>query len=172
MKEFYCCNNVAFIVANNVAACHNKPEVKTMKEDRNVKFKREINCKLEKEVVVFLNGKGRHIYIGKNDDGSAYGVEDIDNAQLQIKNILLDKISPSSLGFFEIIAEKQNDKDIVHFKVASGNVKPYYIKKKGMCPEGCYIRSGSSSIYLTEKQIFDMFSKRVRTSIRNIESPI
>lgn len=142
-----------------------------MFETSNVEFKRELNDKFEKEVVSFLNAKGGHIFIGINDDGSTYGVENIDELQLAIKNRIKDRIAPSPVGFFEIIVEQKDSKNILHIIIASGNEKPYYIKKYGMCPQGAYTRVGSSCVQLTEKQIFDLYSRRTRTSLINIISP-
>lgn len=143
-----------------------------MIETNNVEFKRELNDKLEKEMISFLNSNGGHIFIGINDDGSTYGVSNIDELQLIIKDRIKDKIAPSPIGFFELIAEIRDGKDVLHIIVASGNEKPYYIKKYGMCPQGAYTRIGSACVQLTEKQIFDLFSRRTRTSLTNIVSPI
>lgn len=88
------------------------------------------------------------------------------------KDRIKDKIAPSPLGFFEIIPEDRDTKKIIHVIVAQGNEKPYYLKKYGMCPMGAFIRLGSSLAPLTEKQIFDLYSKRTRTSLINIISPI
>lgn len=142
-----------------------------MFETSNVEFKRKLNDKFEKEVVSFLNAKGGHIFIGINDDGSTYGVENIDELQLAIKNRIKDRIAPSPVGFFEIIAEQKDSKNILHIIIASGNEKPYYVKKYGMCPQGAYTRVGSYCVQLTEKQIFDLYSRRTRTSLINIISP-
>lgn len=123
-------------------------------------------------MVSFLNSNGGHIFIGINDDGSTYGISNIDELQLIIKDRIKDKIAPSPIGFFELIAEIRDGKDVLHIIVASGNEKPYYIKKYGMCPQGTYTRIGSACVQLTEKQIFDLFSRRTRTSLTNIVSPI
>ena len=143
-----------------------------MIETNNVELKRELNDKFEKEVVSFLNSKGGHIFIGINDDGSTYGVDNSDELQLIIKDRIKDKIAPSPIGFFEIISEEMDNKNILHIIIASGNEKPYYLKKYGMCPQGTFVRIGSSCVQLTEKQIFDLYSKRTRTSLINIISPI
>lgn len=143
-----------------------------MFETNNVELKREINDKLEKEVVSFLNSNGGHLFIGVNDDGTAYGVENIDSIQLLVKDRIKDKIAPSPIGFFEIVVQKMDEKDVIHIIVAAGNEKPYYIKKYGMSPQGAFIRVGSSCVQLSEKQIFDLYSKRTRTSLINIISPI
>lgn len=143
-----------------------------MIETNNVELKRELNDKFEKEAVSFLNSKGGHIFIGINDDGSTYGVDNSDELQLIIKDRIKDKIAPSPIGFFEIISEERDNKNILHIIIASGNEKPYYLKKYGMCPQGTFVRIGSSCVQLTEKQIFDLYSKRTRTSLINIISPI
>lgn len=143
-----------------------------MVETNNVEFKRELNDKFEKEVVALLNTNGGHIYIGVNDDASIYGVDNVDEIQLEIKDRIKNKIAPSSIGYFEIIVETRDNKQFIHVIIAAGNEKPYYIKKYGMCPQGAYIRVGSSCVQLTEKQIFDFYSKRTRTSLINIISPI
>ena len=119
-----------------------------------------------------LNTNGGHIYIGVNDDASIYGVDNVDEIQLEIKDRIKNKIAPSSIGYFEIIVETRDNKQFIHVIIAAGNEKPYYIKKYGMCPQGAYIRVGSSCVQLTEKQIFDFYSKRTRTSLINIISPI
>ncbi len=143
-----------------------------MYESNNIEFKVEINDKLEKEVVGFLNTKGGHIYLGIDDNGNVVGFEDIDQAQLLAKDRIKDKIAPSPVGFFEIIPEEKEGKKIIHIVIAQGNEKPYYLKKYGMCPMGTFVRIGSSLSQLTEKQIFDLYSKRTRTSLTNIISPI
>lgn len=75
------------------------------------------------------------------------------------------------LAFFEIVVDIKEDKNVIHIIIASGNEKPYYIKKYGMCPLGSYIRVGNGCVQLTEKQIFNLYSKRTRTSLMNIISP-
>lgn len=39
-----------------------------------------------------LNANGRHIYIGANDDASIYGVDNVDEIQLEIKDRIKNKI--------------------------------------------------------------------------------
>lgn len=142
-----------------------------MIENDNIEFKRELNDKLEMEVAAFLNSNGGHIYIGIEDDGAVFGVDDVDDVQLQIKDRIRSRIAPSPIGFFEIVVDIKEDKNVIHIIIASGNEKPYYIKKYGMCPLGSYIRVGNGCVQLTEKQIFNLYSKRTRTSLMNIISP-
>ena len=94
----------------------------------------------ERSVIAFLNSTGGHIYIGVNDDGSVYGVKDIDHVQRQIADRVLNNIKPNSIGLFEVVTEEKDDKNIVHVAISGGPEKPYYLKKAGMTPEGCFVR--------------------------------
>lgn len=141
-------------------------------EDSRNEFKEELNDKLEKEVIAFLTASGGNIYIGVNNNGEVIGInEDIDKMQLLIKDRIKNNIQPTPLGLFDIDIKNYNDKKYIHITVASGKEKPYYLKKKGMTPEGCFIRVGSSCEQLTQNQIEDLFAKRTRVSLKNIVSP-
>lgn len=52
--------------------------------------------------------------------------------------------------------EKEDDKDIIIIEVLQGTRKPYYIKSKGMTPEGVYVRVGATSQPSTRDSIRDM----------------
>lgn len=145
-------------------------EVK-MNESHRVEYKQTLTDSLEKEVVAFLNSKeGGSIYLGVSNDGKVIGLPNPDEIQLKIKDKLKHNISPSCLGLFEVILEKQEEKDIIKIIVASGRETPYYIKKHGMSPKGCFIRVGSSSEPMSEPMIEELFAKRVRNSLGNIKS--
>lgn len=48
-------------------------------ESQTLELKRQITDSLEKEVVAFLSSaQGGDIYIGVNDDGTPFGVENVD----------------------------------------------------------------------------------------------
>ncbi len=142
-------------------------------EDTRTEFKEILNDKLENEIVGFLNTNGGNLYIGINNNSEVIGIKDnIDKVQLEIKDRLKNNILPSTLGLFDIEIENIDGKNIIHISVAGGIERPYYIKKKGMTPEGCFIRIGSSTEKMSEEQIRHLYSNRTRNSIRNIVSPI
>jgi len=141
-----------------------------MTENSRIEFKTKLTDDLEKEVVAFLNSEGGVIYIGR-DETKAYKLNNIDELQLKIKDRLKHNISPSILGLFDIVLEEFNGEKVIKIIVASGSEKPYYIKKRGMSEKGCFIRIGSSSEPMNAKMIEGLFSKRVRTTLRNIVSP-
>ena len=140
-------------------------------ESNRVEYKQTLTDTLEKEIVAFLNyHEGGVIYIGIDSHGRATGCENPDALQLKIKDKLKHNISPSCLGLFEVILEKIDTKDVIKIIVASGRETPYYIKKLGMSPKGCYIRIGSSSEPMSQSMIEDLFARRVKNSLSKIKS--
>ena len=140
-----------------------------MKESETVEFKEKLNDKFEKEVVGFLNSnRGGSLYIGKNDNGVSVGVNDMDGTLLQIKDRIKNNISPSTLGLFEIVTP--SDGSCIQIIISGGTQRPYYIKKYGMCPEGCFFRVGSSVEKMSEDMILTLFQKRDKRTLRTIAS--
>lgn len=141
-------------------------------EDSRNEFKEVLNDKLEKEVASFLNANGGNLYIGVDDNGNVIGLNDnIDELQLKIKDRIKNNILPATLGLFDIDVKEYDDKKYLHIIVASGNEKPYYLKKYGMTSDGCFIRTGSSCEHLSEKQIEELYASRTKTSLKTIVSP-
>ncbi len=140
-------------------------------EDMHNEFKLILNETLEKEAIAFLNTKGGNIYIGVDDKGKPVGLdENIDELQLKIKNRLLDKISPSILGLFEIIVESEDGVKYLKVTFAEGSEKPYYLSKKGMNSEGCFYRIGSAVQKMNERQINELVSEK-EPDLKEKEAP-
>lgn len=145
-----------------------------MIETNRIEFKRELTRELdiEKEVVAFLNYReGGIIYIGVDDNGQPVENKDIDGDMLSIKNRLRDNIMPSPMGLFDVTTEKISGVAVIRVFVSSGSEKPYYKKQYGLSPKGCFLRVGTAAEPMTQAQIEDMFSRRVRRSLKHIPSP-
>ena len=141
-------------------------------ESQHLEFKRELIDTLEREVVGFLNSReGGRILIGVDDAGSIVGLADPDGDQLKIKDRLKQNIQPSCLGLFDVLVEENEGSPWIKLLVASGSEKPYYLRKHGMSPRGCFLRIGSATEPMTERQIEALFAKRTRNSISRIVSP-
>ena len=141
-------------------------------ETNRFENKEQLNEDFEQEVIAFLNYKeGGIIYVGINKNGQVVGVENTDLTQLQIKDRIKNNIQPSTLGLFDVIVETIDDKEIIKVVISSGTEKPYYLRKKGRTPEGCYVRVGSSKERMTERMIDDMYAKRVKNTLKEIDSP-
>ena len=141
-------------------------------ETNRFENKEQLNDDFEQEVIAFLNYKeGGIIYVGINKNGQVVGVENTDLTQLQIKDRIKNNIQPSTLGLFDVTVETIDNKEIIKVIISSGTEKPYYLRKKGRTPEGCYIRIGSSKERMTERMIEEMFARRIKNSLKEIESP-
>ena len=143
-----------------------------MHESKHIEYKQKITPELEKEVVAFLNSnEGGVIYIGIDKVGKIVGVENPDEEQLLLKDRFKHNILPSCMGLFDIVLERNEDKNILKIIVAGGYEKPYYVKKYGLSEKGVFIRVGSSAEPMPTRQIEQLFSKRTRNSIGKIKSP-
>ena len=141
-------------------------------ETNRIENKEQLNEDFEQEVIAFLNYKeGGIIYIGVRKSGQVVGVQDVDLTQLQIKDRIKNNIQPSTLGLFDVIVETIDNKEVIKVVISSGTEKPYYLRKKGRTPEGCYIRVGSSKERMTERMIEEMFARRIKNSLKEIVSP-
>ncbi len=143
-----------------------------MKETNRVEFKRELNDRFERAVVSFLNyAGGGEILIGVDDAGTVVGVEDIDELQLKIVDRIRNNIRPQTLGLFDVVPIKMDGKDVVRVIVSCGQQRPYYIRKKGMSEQGCFIRVGSSTQPMSEQMMEELLSSRQQATLQSVVSP-
>ncbi len=143
-----------------------------MNENNRIELKKQLTEHFEKEVVAFLNYLGGGvIYIGIDNEGNVVGVDDSDKLQLQIKDRIKNNIAPSCMGLFDVVEETRDGKSIIKVIVASGQERPYYIKKYGMSSKGAFMRNGSASEPMTVRMIETLFTKRTRKSISKIKAP-
>lgn len=143
-----------------------------IQESNRIEFKATLNDKMEKEIVAFLNNReGGILYIGIDDAGIPVEIQDIDSMQLKIADRIKNNILPSTLGLFDIVTEYIEDIPVTKIVVSSGLEKPYYIKNRGMSPNGCYMRLGTSTQPMSTALIDELYAKRIHTTLRNIPSP-
>ena len=141
-------------------------------ELHNIEYKRELTPELEREVVAYLNCHlGGTIFIGVKNDGRIYGVKNVDQIAQTIKNRLRDNIRPSCLGLFDVLTLEEDGKHYIRLDIASGLEKPYYLRKLGMCPEGCPIRIGTAIESLSAEQIERLYAIRIKNSLHDMISP-
>ena len=141
-------------------------------ESNRIEYKRELNEKLERSVVAFLNtSEGGFVYIGIDDDGNAVSISDIDLVQRQIIDRIKNNISPSVLGLFDVVVEKVDGTPIIKVIVSSGMEKPYYIRNQGRSERGCFIRVGSSVQPMTTQMIDDLYARHRPVSLGSVPAP-
>ena len=122
-------------------------------------------------MAVLNNREGGILYIGVDDKGEPVGNSDIDSMQLKIADRIKNNILPSTLGLFDIVTEYVDNIPVTKIIVCSGLEKPYYIKNKGMSPNGCYMRLGTSTQPMSTALIDELYAKRIHTTLRNIPAP-
>ena len=128
-------------------------------ETEKIELKEVVIDDIKKEIIAFANCHGGKLYVGVKDDGTVVGVADPDNAALQISNMVRDAIKPDLTMFLHYETLVQDGKKIVMVEIQRGTDRPYYIAKKGMRPEGVYVRQGYSSVPATDTAIRQMIKE-------------
>lgn len=141
------------------------------RESNNLELKRELTDGFEKEVVAFLNTVGGQVIIGVDDSGSITGLDNVDKILLAVADRIKNNILPSAMGLFNIEHKVEVGKNYIIVTIASGLEKPYYLRKYGMSPNGCYLRIGTQSSQMSQSTIDGLFSRRVINTLHNVVSP-
>lgn len=129
------------------------------RESETIELKEVVVDEIKKEVIAFANGDGGKLYIGVQDDGLVVGVDDPDGVSLQISNMVRDAIKPDITMFLHYETIEADGKEIVAVDIQRGTDRPYYLAKKGMRPEGVYVRQGYSSVPATDTAIRRMIKE-------------
>lgn len=112
-------------------------------ETENMEFKAQFTEEIYKEVIAFANTDGGILYIGIDNDGNAVGLSDVDREYTRITNGIRDAIMPDITMFVRFTIQENK---VVRITVNEGTNKPYYLKGKGLKPNGVYVRQGTSSV--------------------------
>lgn len=129
------------------------------RESETVELKEVFVDDIKKEIIAFVNCNGGKLYIGVQDDGIVVGLDDPDATALQISNMVRDAIKPDITMFLHYETLEENGKKIVAVDIQRGTDRPYYIAKKGMRPEGVYVRQGYSAVPATDAAIRQMIKE-------------
>ena len=129
------------------------------RESETIELKEVIVDDIKKEIIAFANCDGGKLYIGVQDDGTVIGVDDSDSVTLQISNMVRDSIKPDVTMFLHYETIEEDGKEIVTVDVQRGTDRPYYLVKKGMRPEGVYVRQGYSTVPATDTAIRHMIKE-------------
>lgn len=136
-------------------------------ESDRVEFKSMFTKDIVKEIIAFLNTSGGKIYVGVDDKGCVIGVDDIDGTLNQLSSTIQDNIQPDAKSLIRIELEEDN---VICINVFEGSNKPYYIKGKGLRPEGVYVRLGAASVQSSEIGIKRMLIQSANISYEKLPS--
>ena len=116
-----------------------------LQESERTEFKSIVVTDIKKEIIAFANCDG--------------GVEDSDSVALQVSNMVRDAIKPDLTMFLHYETKEIEQKQVVIIDIQRGTERPYYIAKKGLRPEGVYVRQGYSSVPATDTAIRKMIKE-------------
>lgn len=125
-------------------------------ESERIEYKSQMIEDLYREVIAFANSNGGVIYIGIDDQGNLTGIDNVDKTYTRITNGIRDAIAPDVTMFVRYIIQ---DNKVIQIEVGEGSYKPYYLKSKGMKPNGVYVRHGASSVQASPDQIRKMIKE-------------
>lgn len=105
-----------------------------------------------------------------NDDGTVCGIDDVDDTMLRVTNAVRDTVRPDVTMFVECHNDLMDEKPIVCVTVQRGTARPYYLRGKGIRPEGVYVRQGASTVPATEAAILNMIKETSGDSYEVVRS--
>ncbi len=135
-----------------------------------VELKAVAQDSIKKEIVAFANCNGGTVYVGVADDGTVLGVEDVDECALQVSNMVRDAVKPDVTMFVRYETLDCDGKAVIAVEVQRGTNRPYYLAKKGLRPEGVYVRQGHSSVPATDAAIRQMIKETDGDSFEDMRS--
>lgn len=140
------------------------------RETEIVELKSIVMDDIKKEIIAFANCDGGTVYVGVADDGKVLGVENADECALQISNMVRDAVKPDVTMFIHYETLECDGKAVVAVNIQRGTNRPYYLAKKGLRPEGVYVRQGYSSVPATDTAIRQMIKETDGDSFENMRS--
>ena len=89
---------------------------------------------------------------------------------MQISNMVRDAVKPDVTMFIHYETLECDGKAVVAVNIQRGTNRPYYLAKKGLRPEGVYVRQGYSSVPATDTAIRQMIKETDGDSFENMRS--
>ncbi len=139
-------------------------------ENETVELKEIVTEEIKKEILAFANSEGGTIYVGIRDDGLVLGLENPEESALQVNNMVRDAIKPDISMFVRCETKVIENARVLAICVQQGTKRPYYLAKKGLRPEGVYVRQGSSSVPATDSTIRKMIKETDGDSFESMRS--
>ncbi len=139
-------------------------------ESETVELKQDYAESIRKDIIAFANTDGGILYIGVNDDGETVGVLSADHMIQRLTNMVRDSILPDVTMFVHYETLDSDNRKIVKVIVSRGTNRPYYIRMKGLKPEGVYVRQGTSAAPATEAVIRQMIKETDGDSYEEMRS--
>lgn len=92
-------------------------------ENKTTEFKREYVEGIRNTIIAFANCDGGTLYIGINDDGTVYSVDNVDDIMLRVTNAVRDVVRPDVTMLVEFRKDVMDEKSIVCVTVQRGTAR-------------------------------------------------
>jgi ATP-dependent DNA helicase RecG len=118
-------------------------DIVSLPEGKTIEFKRDLSSikPILKSLIAFANTAGGTLLLGKDNDGTIVGINDVFEAEEKLANAIADSIYPPLMPEIEITS--LDGKSIILVRIAHWR-GPFYLKSQG--PEaGVYVRLGSTN---------------------------
>ena len=142
----------------------------TYTESETVELKEIVVDDIKKEIIAFANTKGGTVYVGVANNGTVTGIDDPDGALLQITNMVRDSVKPDITMFLSYETINEDGRNVIAVHVQRGTGRPYYLARKGLRPEGVYVRQGTSAVPATDTAIRQMIKETDGDSFEKMRS--
>ncbi len=93
-------------------------------ESESIELKAIVVEDIKKKIIAFANCEGGKIYIGIQDDGTVSGLDNPDEAALQVSNMVRDAIKPDLTMFLHYETLTVEGKKIVAVNIQQGTERP------------------------------------------------
>lgn len=102
-----------------------------------------------RDIVALANSGGGMLYVtlGEKPEGGAW---DVDEAMDELQRAVRQRIAPDVTPWVTIYVE---DEKRLHLVVRGAPATPYYLRARGLRPEGVYLRVEGASVPVTNRQI-------------------
>lgn len=94
----------------------------------------------------------------------------MDGTIQKVSNAVRDNIKPDITMFLRYEIKHMEQTSILAVHIQQGTNRPYYLSKKGLRPEGVYVRQGTSSATASETLIRKMIKETDGTSFEMMRS--
>lgn len=144
-------------------------EIASLSEGKTVEFKRDLSSikPILKTLIAFANTAGGILLIGRDNNGSIVGINDVFAAEEKLANAIADSIYPPLMP--EIETTSLEGKALIVIRVAYWR-GPFYLKAQGP-EEGVYVRLGSTNRVAGPELIAELKRSISNTSFDQLPCP-
>ncbi len=125
-------------------------------ESNAVERRAAVPSDLCQTIVAFANTAGGRLFVGIDENGAITGLADPKAAATQILREARDAIRPDTARLLRYEAQIIEGKTVLQLDVQPKTKRPYYLARRGMRPEGVYVRQNGASLPATRKAVRDM----------------